>query len=134
MTMRIAVVDDDRDFQDMVRDFLSLSGWEARSFMESQDLLASLRRENPNLILLDIHLEEGGCGWELLGLLRLDPILHDVPVIVCSAAVLEMRDQEERLRELNAVPLEKPFDLDHLYELIEGSLRNSTGDAALAAG
>lgn len=53
---------------------------------------------------------------------RLNP-----PVIVCSAAIHQLRDQQERLEELGIDVLPKPFDLDMLLHKVRSGLARESG-------
>lgn len=57
--------------------------------------------------------EEGTTGWDILALARVDPALRAVPVIVCTADVIQTRERQEELTRLgNIRVLEKPFSSD----------------------
>jgi CheY-like chemotaxis protein len=88
----------------------------------ADDLPQLLRQEQPDLILLDLRLGGRVRGWELLSEFDLDPILHHVPVIICSAARNELRDRTTWLAERGIESLEKPFDIDDLYRAVDAAL------------
>ena len=46
------------------------------------------------------------------------PPTKDIPVILCTAALSEMREQEETLRQKKIPVLYKPFDMDELLKLV----------------
>jgi DNA-binding response OmpR family regulator len=68
-------------------------------------------------VILDLRMPDFD-GWQILQLLKLDPQTCTVPVLICSAAVAEVRATEERLREQGCDILLKPFNLDELLDKV----------------
>jgi len=122
MTERIAVVNNDTVFLDMMMAVLAEKGWEATAYRESSGAFAELKRTLPDLIILDIRMETPEAGWTLLELLTLDRETARIPVIVCSAAIVDLRAQEDWLAQHDIAVLPKPFDIDDLYERVEKAL------------
>jgi CheY-like chemotaxis protein len=122
MAARIAVVNDDTDFLELMRDLLDLEGYDTRTHKVALNAYASLKAENPDLIILDIRMETPEAGWQLLELLRLDPSTVHIPVIVCSADAPFLRSKEAHLLERGCRTLEKPFNLDELLTVVAGAL------------
>ena len=51
----VAIVDDDAGFAQYLRTFLSLRGYEARCYTRGDELLASMKQnEPPDVVLLDV--------------------------------------------------------------------------------
>jgi len=123
---RIGVVNDDTVFLDMMEAVLKDHGWETMVYREGHSAFAALKADPPDLIILDIRLEEPETGWTLLELLTLERQTRSVPVIVCSAALLDLRAHEELLRQYGIKILPKPFDIDALYRCVEESLIGSS--------
>jgi DNA-binding response OmpR family regulator len=77
--MRIAIADDDKDAREFALHTLSLAGHECSAFPSGRDIIAELKRETFDLILLD---------WNMPGLSAIDVIewvrqsLTDVPRII----------------------------------------------------
>ena len=78
-----------------------------------------VRRHQPDLILLDLHLPDLH-GREVLDELKRDPTTAAIPVVVLSADATAA--QFERLRDAGAAGyLTKPIDVESLLETVEGS-------------
>jgi CheY-like chemotaxis protein len=122
---RIAVVNDDTVFLDMMAAVLRERGWEVSIYREGDAAFERLREDPPDVIVLDIRLEKPETGWTVLELLTLDPRTSPVPVIVCSAALRDLREHEPLLKKYGIAVLPKPFDVGALYAQV---------DEALAAG
>ena len=58
-----------------------------------------------------------------LELLTLDATTSSIPVIVCSAAILDLRAHESMLKKYGIAVLPKPFDIATLYGHVEEALR-----------
>ena len=119
---RIAVVNDDSVFLDMMATVLAEQDYEVRIYREGRNAFELIRSDLPDLIILDIRMQSPETGWTILELLTLDRETRHIPVIVCSAAVLEMRAHEPWLSEHGISTLPKPFDIDELYACVERSL------------
>jgi CheY-like chemotaxis protein len=120
---RIAVVNDDTVFLDMMAAVLRERGWDVQVYREGDAAFEQIRRDPPNLIILDIRMESPETGWTVLELLTLDPVTAPVPVIVCSAALIDLRAHEGLLNKFGIAVLPKPFDIATLYLQVEEALK-----------
>lgn len=85
---RIAIVEDDPGAALLLRRILQAQG--SYEIMEANDGIAGLaliRRERPDLVLLDLMMP-GMDGYAVIEELKKDPNLHDIPVIVITASHL----------------------------------------------
>lgn len=118
----IAVVNNDTDFLDLMEELLRLEGYKTLICREGDRAYELMKRVQPDLIILDIRLEHAETGWTVLECLRLDPTTTAIPVIVCSADSIFLREKALSLQQLRCDILEKPFDLDMLLEKVARSL------------
>ncbi len=87
------------------------------SAMSARPALALARREQPDLILLDIHLPDID-GFALLAQLQADPTTRPIPVIALTAHA--MPDDERRARAAGFRDfLAKPLDVDRLDAVLD---------------
>jgi two-component system nitrogen regulation response regulator NtrX len=119
---RIAVVNDDTIFLDMMVAVLGEFGWQAKAYRESSSAFTQLQADPPDLIILDIRMETPETGWTILELLTLDKVLRHIPVIVCSAAIVDLRAHADWLEQNGIAVLPKPFNVDQLREIVTQSL------------
>ena len=119
---RIAVVNDDTVFLDMMAAVLTEEGWDVEVHRESATAFQGLKQNPPDLIILDIRMETPESGWNILELLTLDQEMGHIPVIVCSAAVRDLHAHEDWLTQNGIGVLPKPFNLDQLFQQVETAL------------
>jgi CheY-like chemotaxis protein len=118
----IAIVDDDLLFTGMLRDFLEGEGYRVLTWPEAHGAQTLLRSEQPDLLILDVRMEQPEAGRRILELARQDPETAQIAVIVCSADSHFLRRNHTFLRANATAVLEKPFDLDALQAAIEAAL------------
>jgi len=92
---RIAIVEDNRDAARLLRRILQVRGdFQISEAYTGKSGLAMIKREQPDLVLLDLMMPDMD-GFELLDELEASGMLEDLPVIVISAKELT---REDRLR------------------------------------
>jgi two-component system alkaline phosphatase synthesis response regulator PhoP len=85
-TQRILVVDDDKEVVRLMRAYLEQAGYEVLVAYDGETAVHNLRREKPDLVLLDLMLP-GMDGWEITRLMRSDASLATIPIIMLTARV-----------------------------------------------
>ncbi|WP_371483723.1 ATP-binding protein [Kitasatospora sp. NBC_00315] len=104
---RVAVlvtVDDDDAFRSSLRPVLAELAERVVEVAEGGLAVGAVRRENPDAVLLDLHMPDVD-GYQVLAELAADPRLRDIPVIVVTSATTDALEHE-RLGHARAV-LEK---------------------------
>lgn len=82
----ILVVDDDRDVVRLMRSYLEKAGYDVLTAFNGEVAVHMLRREKPDLLLLDLMLPDRD-GWDITRLVRSDPHLAHIPIIMLTAKV-----------------------------------------------
>ncbi len=118
---KILIVDDERDFSDMVRDYLVIKG-ELEVEVADSGFAAgyTVARFKPDLILMDIMMPDMD-GFEVLRMLRGGRDTRHIPVIACTAyrdPEIERRIKEESFEDF----IQKPLKLDELMVLIQKTI------------
>lgn len=122
MKHRIAIVNDDVDFIDAMKVLLREFGpYEVFVIHEGEKAYQRLKKESPDLIILDIRMDSPQRGWSILDLLRLDPQTKDIPVIICTASTLG-EDKINWLKKHDIHTLYKPFEINDLVNIIKITL------------
>jgi two-component system KDP operon response regulator KdpE len=127
MTLRILVVEDDREIRAMMQSSLSVEGFEVQTAVSLSEARAMLKHALPDVMVLDLGLPDGD-GVELVQEVRKH---HALPILVVSA-----RHQEaQKIQLLDAGAddyLTKPFSVSELLARIRVALRHR-GTALAAA-
>lgn len=123
---RVLIVDDERDFSDMVREYLSLKKEVEVEVAESGfEAGFTVARFKPDLILMDIMMP-GMDGFDVLKMLREDSDTRHVPVVACTAYRDDEMDRRISEAEFDGF-IEKPLKLDALMDLIRAKLQLTSG-------
>jgi len=85
---KILLVDDEKDLVEMVKMRLEASGYEVIPAYDGQEGLEKARRENPDLIILDIMLPKMD-GYKVCRMLKFDEKYKKIPIIMFSARAQE---------------------------------------------
>jgi len=118
---RILIVDDEPDLLWALDQRLSSHGYSVTLAEDGARALAILRRQAPDLIVLDINMPRMN-GHELYQRIRRMRRLERVPILFLTVR----NNVEERVRALNSgadAYLGKPFDLDELVARVRALLR-----------
>jgi len=114
----IAVINDDTAFLNLMHDLLESEGYRTIIWREGDQAYEMVKRERPDLIILDIRMEKPDTGWMVLETVRLDPVTAQIPAILCSADIDFLRAKVPRLEKMHCDTLEKPFILNELLAKI----------------
>ena len=125
----ILVIDDDLAIRLLVREILAEEGYRTSvaTTVLSRD---AVKRQEPDLVVLDPMTGAGIRGWQLLEKLRIDPETAALPIIVCTGAVRRIREEGQLLAGGATDLVLKPFDLDDLVAAVGRLLRRACGDDA----
>jgi len=120
----IMVVEDDQDTRRWLARALEAEGWQVTEAENGRVALEQLATTRPDLILLDLMMPEMD-GFEFLTEIRRSKTLHDVPVVVITAA--ELTDEDRRRlnggveRILQKAAFERDELLAEVHKLVERS-------------
>ncbi|MBI2345430.1 MAG: response regulator [Deltaproteobacteria bacterium] len=113
---RILIIDDEPDLVEVLRDGLEAQGYIVTTAGDGEAGLAAARTDSPNAILLDIAMPKID-GYEVCRLLKADPVLGKIPIIMISA-----KAQAEDIRQGKAAGadeyLPKPLQMRGLLKTL----------------
>ncbi len=121
---KILVVDDDPQIRRVMKATLVAQGYEVTEARTGEDALEAVRRELPNLVLLDMNMPGMG-GLEACRTLS---AASDVPVIILSVR----NSEKDKVAALDAGAddyVTKPFGIQELLARIRAALRRSSTSA-----
>jgi DNA-binding response OmpR family regulator len=107
---RVLVVDDEPDFIELLREFLTAKGYEVIAASNGEEALRKVKEDRPHLILLDVRMPKMN-GLEVLKQVR--EIDHEVGVIMVTA-VNEEETGRQALKMGAFDYITKPLDLKYL--------------------
>lgn len=121
--VRVTVIDDSAEFLEMMGHVLEELGHHMSGLPGIETSVEEVVGTQPELLMVDLRLDNSPqqvSGWELLRLVRSHRDLHDVPVIVCSGDLRELKNRSRDLAEIENVHVQpKPFSLDEIGRLVD---------------
>ena len=117
---RISVINDNPDFLDLMSAILDEdAGYEVTLVKGEAATITEIADSRPDLLIVDLLLG-GASGWEIVALARADARLAAIPIVICSADVIALRDREDEMKHIADLHvLAKPFGIDELTKLVE---------------
>ena len=114
---KIMVVEDDKDYIILYKEYLTLVGYEAITEQHSSKAMEVARALKPDLFILDLMMPEPD-GFKLTRMLREDPDFRRTPIIIITA----LNDLDSKLVALGSGAndyLTKPFHIEDLQARID---------------
>jgi CheY-like chemotaxis protein len=117
---RILIVDDDSDYVFAISAFLESQGFSTLTASNGDEGVELARTERPDLILMDIMMNERAEGFRAVREIRREPLLRRVPIFVVSAFCTQLpdMDSDEEGWMAHDAFLSKPVDLPQLLEKV----------------
>ena len=116
---RVLVCDDTEQIRQLIRVNLELEGYEVVEAGDGQaalDILWDMTQPLPDVITLDA-LMPGRDGWWTVSMIRTDPRLEHIPIVMVTASV-QSNDRAQAQRASLDGFVAKPFDPDELLAMI----------------
>ncbi len=114
---RILLVENDERSAMLLKDYLQVIGHRVEHLNHCTDFLDSVRNFKPNLILMDVQLQGGCTGFDLLAALRREPDTKNLKVVMVTA--MAMAGDRERCLEAGADDyLSKPIGIAQLEAIL----------------
>ena len=114
---KILVVDDEVDLVETVRFPLEMEGYHVLVSYNGEDALNQARKENPDLILLDLMLPKLD-GYKVCRLLKFDERYKHIPIFMLTAKTQE-KDKVLGMETGADEYITKPFEIDYLMEKVK---------------
>ncbi|HIJ38615.1 MAG TPA: response regulator [Rhodospirillaceae bacterium] len=124
MAKTILIVEDNDLNMKLFTDILQANGYQTMQSRDGRDVLAMVRQQRPDLIVMDIQLPEIS-GLEVTRLLKGDVQLREIPVLAVTA--FAMKGDEERMRAGGCDGyMAKPISVQAFLQTIENLLNRKT--------
>lgn len=122
---KVLIVDDDAYIVRLMSQLLTEEGYETASTLQPLRVYDAVKRERPDVILLDLMMPYLD-GWDELRLLSMDTDTRDIPVIFVTAksGAFDQLTEEERSAFFDY--LYKPFEIDRLVEKVRRAVSSKS--------
>lgn len=118
----ILVINDTEEIIELFRDILEGMGHRMTATTYAPEDLAEVAEVGPDLVILDFLVGGDKAGWQLVQKMKMSRATEKVPIIVCTAAVDHVREQEGWLTSKGVKIVLKPFQIDDLEQAIDKAL------------
>ncbi|MFM7621352.1 MAG: response regulator [Alphaproteobacteria bacterium] len=117
MNKTILIIEDNRLNYKLLADFLGVHGYVTKHLVSGLDVVSFVQEWKPFLILLDIQLPDIS-GFEVMELLKKDPLSATVPVIAVTACV---HAEEQHLAKSKGFHgyMTKPVDMNAMLGIVQ---------------
>ncbi|MGH9386256.1 MAG: response regulator transcription factor [Vicinamibacterales bacterium] len=125
---RILVAEDDPDISALLGHYLRKAGFETASVVSGREVMPELRREPPDLVILDLMLP-GLSGLEVCRAIRADAAIAAIPIIMLTAK----SEESDRIVGLEVGAddyITKPFSPNEVIARVRALLRRAHRAAA----
>ncbi len=113
---KVVVIDDEPFILMMIEDKLKRAGIHVIALRESRDALSVIRRERPDLVILDWMMPEVS-GIDICRMLKADDALKETPVVLLTAKGQDA-DKQLGLQCGASMYITKPFSPRALLEIV----------------
>lgn len=127
--MFIGLLEDDLAIQEMLQLVLEGVGHEVAVYATAEVCLSALHITEqspgfviPDLFITDQRLPKAMSGTDIIELIRANPYLKTLPIILMTASAFPDKQELARLR---VTLLVKPFDIDDVVRLVDKLTNNS---------
>jgi len=101
--MKVLIVEDEEALRKVLQEKMENAGFETFAAKDGAEAWDMAKSKNPDIILLDLVLPKRS-GFDVLGMLKQDPGLKDIPVIILSNLA-----EDENLKKALAMGAEDYF-------------------------
>jgi len=118
---KVMIIEDEPDAAEMFAEMMRVSGFGVFKLSNTAPAVSAIRTEQPDLVILDVMMPDVS-GLDVLRVMRSDPALASVPVIVVSAKSLPA-DIKTGLEAGASLYLTKPVGFLELRKAVDQILR-----------
>ncbi len=122
---RILVTDDEPEIVDLISTMLEKLGYVALKAYNGRECLSLSAKEKPDLVFLDIMMNPMD-GWEVASVMKSDPALRDIPIIMITGKQLTLEDVRDRAHLIENYIMKSALTRDLLKEAIDDVLTAKT--------
>jgi DNA-binding NtrC family response regulator len=123
---RILVIENDESVRDLLTLCLEREGLQVFSYPYANINLDALKQPRPDLIILDFDQPDGGKGWEILQLLKMEDSTANIPILIITTLTPLSAEVQNYLLTRYISIVRKPIDLNPCVALVQKTLTLAT--------
>ena len=127
--LKVVIIDDNKDYLFSMETFLSRNGFIVQTASNGKDGLDLIKKEHPDVILLDVMMESVLAGFEVCKAVRSDSHLEYIAIVGISGMGEELGLKYEQYRDDEYFTpdefVEKPVDKQRLLSVIEKAIKKA---------
>lgn len=126
MSKKIMIIDDDIDLVEAMRITLETGNYEVIDAQEGQKGLEILKKEKPDLLILDVMMGTLDEGFHIAYQIRNDEEIKDIPILMITAVGAQTGFKFDMQRDEDFLPvnefIEKPVNPQVLLDTVKRNL------------
>jgi len=127
--LKVVIIGDNKDYLFSMETFLSRNGFIVQTASNGKDGLDLIKKEHPDVILLDVMMESVLAGFEVCKAVRSDSHLEYIAIVGISGMGEELGLKYEQYRDDEYFTpdefVEKPVDKQRLLSVIEKAIKKA---------
>lgn len=118
---KILIVDDEVDIVETLKFLIEAEGIDCITAFDGEDALNKTKKENPDLIILDVMLPKIN-GYKVCRLLKFDAKYKNIPILMVTA---RSQDEDKIIGQETGADeyITKPFNIEILLEKVKKHLK-----------
>ena len=126
MSKKIMIIDDDIDLVEAMRITLETDNYDVIDAQEGQKGLEMLKKEKPDLLILDVMMGTLDEGFHIAYQIRNDEEIKDIPILMVTAVGAQTGFEFDMQRDEDFLPvnefIEKPVNPQVLLDAVKRNL------------
>ena len=126
MSKKIMIIDDDIDLVEAMRITLETDNYDVIDAQEGQKGLEILKKEKPDLLILDVMMGSLDEGFHIAYQIRNDEKIKDIPILMVTAVGAQTGFEFDMQRDEDFLPvnefIEKPVNPQVLLDTVKRNL------------
>lgn len=123
---KILIIDDDIDLVEAMRITLETAGFDVIDAQEGKKGLERLRKEKPDVLILDVMMDTQDEGFHLAYQIRSEELIKDIPILMVTAVGSQTGYDFDPQKDEDFLPvdefIEKPVNPQKLVETVKRNL------------
>lgn len=134
MGKRIVIIDNDERICELFARPVQEKGWQISNYSYANYDLATVEQDNPDLIIIDFSLRDGGGGWEILQLLKMENETAKIPILITTALFQLSASVQDYLVTRFITVARKSLDSETFIALVHKTLEQASQSTSLFLG